>query len=46
MYRAKSEGRGTYHFYEEGLDTALQAKRNTEAALRNALLEGEFRLAF
>jgi len=46
MYRAKGEGRGTYHFYEEGLDTALQERRNTEAALRNALLEGEFRLEF
>jgi diguanylate cyclase (GGDEF)-like protein len=46
MYRAKAEGRGTYHFYEEHLDTALQERRNTEAALRNALLKGEFRLAF
>ena len=46
MYRAKREGRGTYHFYEEGLDTALQERRSTEAALRNALLRGEFRLTF
>src|SRR5271169_6537655 len=46
VYRAKGEGRGTYHFYEEGLDTTLQERRNTEAALRNALLEGEFRLEF
>jgi diguanylate cyclase (GGDEF)-like protein len=46
MYRAKSEGRSTYHFYEEGLDTALQERRNTEAALRNALLHEEFRLVF
>jgi diguanylate cyclase (GGDEF)-like protein len=46
MYRAKAEGRSTYHFYEERLDTALQEKRNTEVALRNALLKGEFRLAF
>jgi len=46
MYRAKSEGRSTYHFYEEGLDTALQERRSIEAALRNALLQSEFRLAF
>ena len=46
MDRAKAEGRGTYHFYEAGLDTALQERRSTEAALRNALLRGEFRLAF
>jgi diguanylate cyclase (GGDEF)-like protein len=46
MYRAKAEGRSTYHFYEERLDTALQDRRSAEAALRMALLKGEFRLAF
>ena len=46
LYRAKSEGRGTYNFYEAGLDAALQDKRNLETALRNALLKGEFRLMF
>ena len=46
MYRAKGEGRGTYNFYEAGLDAALQERRNTEGALRKALLEGEFQLMF
>jgi diguanylate cyclase (GGDEF)-like protein len=46
LYRAKGEGRGTYHFYEKGLDAALQERRMMEAGLRNALLRGEFRLMF
>jgi len=46
LYRAKSEGRGTYHFYEKGLDAALQERRTMETDLRNALLRGEFRLVF
>jgi predicted signal transduction protein with EAL and GGDEF domain len=46
LYRAKSEGRGTYHFYEKGLDAALQEKRSTETALRSALLRNELRLMF
>jgi diguanylate cyclase (GGDEF)-like protein len=46
LYRAKGEGRGTYHFYEKGLDAALQERRSTETALRSALLRNEFRLMF
>ena len=46
LYRAKSNGRGTYRFYETSLDMALQERRRTETALREALIKGEFRLAF
>jgi diguanylate cyclase (GGDEF)-like protein len=46
MYRAKNGGRGTYNFYEEGLDAALREKRQMEAALHSALLKGELRLMF
>jgi diguanylate cyclase (GGDEF)-like protein len=46
MYRSKGAGRSTYHFYEKGLDAELQDRRNTEAALRQALLKNEFRLVF
>ncbi len=46
MYRAKSEGRGGYNFYEAELDAALQVRRNFETSLRNALLKDEFRLMF
>ena len=35
LYRAKDGGRGTYHFYERGLDAALQERRSMET--RNAL---------
>ena len=37
LYRAKDDGRGTYHFYEKGLDAALQERRSMETALRSAL---------
>jgi diguanylate cyclase (GGDEF)-like protein len=46
LYRAKGEGRGTYHFYEKSLDAALQERRSIEAGLRAALLNNEFRLVY
>jgi len=45
-YRAKSEGRSAYHFFEPGMDAALQRRRGIEAGLRTALADREFRLAF
>jgi diguanylate cyclase (GGDEF)-like protein/PAS domain S-box-containing protein len=46
LYRAKQDGRGTYHFYEKSLDAALQERRSMETALRSALPGNEFRLVF
>ena len=46
LYRAKNEGRGAYHFFEKGMDAALQERRATELGLRQALARGEFRLVF
>src|ERR1700722_11917797 len=46
LYRAKEDGRATYHFYEKSLDAELQGRRGLEAELRDALLRGEFRLVF
>jgi diguanylate cyclase (GGDEF)-like protein/PAS domain S-box-containing protein len=46
LYRAKDDGRGNYHFYERGLDAALQERRSMETAMRSALPGGEFRLVF
>ena len=46
LYRAKSGGKGTFHFYEPGLDAALQERRNIEARLRLALSRHELRLVF
>lgn len=46
LYRAKSEGRGTFHFFEPGMDAALQRRRAIEAGLRRALSRNELKLAF
>jgi diguanylate cyclase (GGDEF)-like protein len=46
MYRAKSEGRGTYRFFEPDMDERLQARHKLEADLRLALARGELELAY
>ncbi|QDZ12127.1 EAL domain-containing protein [Devosia ginsengisoli] len=46
LYRAKSEGRSTYHFFETGMDADLQQRRSIEAGLRLALQREELRLMF
>jgi len=45
-YRAKSEGRSAYHFFEAGMDADLQKRRIIEAGLRLALSRDELRLVF
>ncbi len=46
LYRAKQEGRGNYHFFEQEMDEALQRRRSLEHALRQALGRNEFRLVY
>jgi diguanylate cyclase (GGDEF)-like protein len=46
LYRSKAEGRGTFHFYESGMDAAQQRRRALEAGLRHALARNELVLAF
>jgi predicted signal transduction protein with EAL and GGDEF domain len=46
LYRAKSEGRGNYHFFERGMDDALQHRRLLEQGLKVALARNEFRLMY
>ena len=46
LYKAKSEGRSTYHFFETGMDADLQQRRSIEAGLRLALQRNELRLMF
>ncbi|MCW5722691.1 MAG: EAL domain-containing protein [Devosia sp.] len=46
LYKAKSEGRSTYHFFEAGMDADLQRRRAIEAGLRLALAQDELRLVF
>jgi diguanylate cyclase (GGDEF)-like protein len=46
LYRAKSEGRSTYHFFEPGMDAKIQQRRVIESGLRLALARNELRLVF
>jgi diguanylate cyclase (GGDEF)-like protein len=46
LSRAKKDGRGTYRFFETGMDTLLQMRRALELDLRNALVNGEFELYY
>jgi diguanylate cyclase (GGDEF)-like protein len=46
LYKAKTDGRSTYHFFETGMDAAIQKRRAIEAGLRLALGRDEFRLVF
>ena len=46
MYRAKSEGRRTYRFFEPGMDAQAKARRLLESDLRRAIAEGGFELHY
>ena len=46
LSRAKSEGRGTYRFFEKGMDVRTQARHALEMDLRKALVQGEFELHY
>jgi diguanylate cyclase (GGDEF)-like protein len=46
LYRAKSEGRNVYRFFEPGMDAMVRARRALETDLEAALPRGEFELDF
>jgi predicted signal transduction protein with EAL and GGDEF domain len=46
LYRAKSDGRGAYRFFELEMDAQMQARRVMEYALRRALAAHEFELHY
>jgi len=46
MYRAKTEGRNTYRFFEVIMDARLQQRRVLEQDLRRAVVDGEFELFY
>lgn len=46
LYRAKSEGRGTYRFFEPDMDVQMQDRRKFELSLRAALAKDEFELYY
>ncbi len=46
LYGAKTDGRGTYRFFEPEMDTRMKARRDLELDLRNALVNEEFELYY
>ena len=46
LYRSKSDGRATYCFFEEEMNTRVRARRRLEQDLRLALADGEFELHY
>jgi diguanylate cyclase (GGDEF)-like protein/PAS domain S-box-containing protein len=46
LYRAKADGRGTYRFFETGMDARAQARRLLELDLRAALPRNEFEVYY
>ncbi len=46
LYRAKSEGKGTYQFFEAALDEEARRRRQLELDLRQAVRDGGFELYF
>jgi diguanylate cyclase (GGDEF)-like protein len=46
LYRAKSNGRGTYCVYEEAMGSELRARRQMETDLRSACAAGELKVFY
>jgi diguanylate cyclase (GGDEF)-like protein/PAS domain S-box-containing protein len=46
LYGAKSEGRGTYRFFEPQMDARMKKRRAMVDDLRSALVNGEFELHY
>jgi diguanylate cyclase (GGDEF)-like protein len=46
LYRAKSEGRGAWRFFEPEMDARAQWRQRLEAGLRQALAEGQIELYY
>jgi diguanylate cyclase (GGDEF)-like protein/PAS domain S-box-containing protein len=46
LYRAKGDGRGSYRFFEAGMDARAQARRLLELDLRTAMSTGEFEVHY
>jgi diguanylate cyclase (GGDEF)-like protein/PAS domain S-box-containing protein len=46
LYRAKGDGRGSYRFFETGMDAMAQARRILELDLQAALSHGEFEVHY
>ncbi len=46
LYGAKADGRGTYRFFEQEMDTRMKVRRELEMDLRKALEQDEFELYY
>ena len=46
LYRAKSDGRNTFRFFEREMDAALQKRRRIEHDMRQALQLGQFEMHY
>jgi len=46
LYKAKTDGRGTFRFFHREMDEQARARRSLELDLRSALARGEFVLHF
>ena len=46
LYNAKSDGRGSYRFFESEMDQRMKVRRGLELDLRKALLNGEFEMYY
>lgn len=46
LYEAKKRGRGTFCFYEPGMNVRMQARAQLERDLHRALASGEFKLLY
>jgi diguanylate cyclase (GGDEF)-like protein/PAS domain S-box-containing protein len=46
LYRAKSDGRNSYRFFEQSMDAELRLRRALELDLRNAVARNEFELHY
>jgi diguanylate cyclase (GGDEF)-like protein len=46
LYRAKSDSRGTFRFFERGMDSRLQRRRELEIDLQLAVQHGQFEVHY
>lgn len=46
MYRAKSDGRGTYRIFDPEMDAKAQARRLLELDMRNAFVHGQYEVFY
>ena len=46
LYRAKAEGRGTYRFFTDAMDTDVRARVKVNAELRDAITSGQLFLMY